>query len=367
MNNTFYPTIIIGAGQAGLAIAHYLHKDNRDFIILEKDQVASGWINRYDCLKLITPNPFNYMPGAAIETAEKFPAKEDVVKFLQNYASAFMDRIFEGTKVNTVSKPEKHFIIETNKGNFECRNLIVSSGYYATPFIPPLAYGLSRDVVQMHSLHYRNLGSFPDRKLNIAVIGSANSGISIAKELSTKHNVSLFEGNLKRFPRKLLGIDIFWWFKLIGIFKIGRHSRLGKKMSNKLMFVGDATYGLYPKALSKKHGFDLFARLTKCEGNLLTDSEGRKVNVDGIVWATGFRTNYHKFIQLDIFGDKNSVIHDRGVTSIENLYFMGLKWQYNINSFLLFGVGRDAEYIYNYMVQKNTFDTPKKQNEILIS
>ena len=366
MNNKHHENIIIGAGQAGLAMAFQFHKNNNDYIILERDKVASTWENQYDSLTLITPDPFLSLDGKKFETSEKFPTKDQVVNYLREYASAFKEHIKLGVTVAQISKEEDDSVYKliTNQGVFTANNVIVATGYNGKPFTPKLATDLHHNVIQLHASEYKSLASLPKEKKTIAVIGSGNSGIAIAKELSQVHDVALFEGNVKRFPRKILGIDIFFWVSTIGLFKIKTGTFLGDRLAKKLIPKGDPTYGYYPKKIAKEYGFKLFDRLIKCKKNILTDTKSNSIEVDGVIWATGYKTNYHEFIKLNIFDENNQVQHFRGVTAYDGLYFMGLKWQSNISSFLIFGVKDDAKFLYKQM-QSNKKTTKKYISKIL--
>ena len=348
--------IIIGAGQAGLSIAYYLDKNKEDFLILERDSVASTWKKQYDSLTLITPNPFISLAGKKFNTQNKFPTKNEVVNYLKDYSTTFADHIVLDTQVLEITQEEKLYRLTTNKGTYHATNVIVASGYNGDPFVPNMAKDLNDGIIQYHSSTYKSLDSLPEKTSRVAVIGSGNSGIAIAKELSKKHNVSLFEGNIKRFPRKILGIDIFWWVGSLGLFKVKRGTFLGDKLAKKLIPKGDPTYGYYPEKIAKKHNIKLFKRLVQCNGNILTDQNEDFTEIDAVVWATGFRTNYHKFIKLNVFDSNKQVQHFRGTTSYDGLYFLGLKWQSNISSFLIFGVKEDAKYIYKKLNSKRKKD-----------
>ena len=345
METVYCDTIIIGAGQSGLAQAYYLDKEGIDFLILEKESVGSTWKKHYESLKLITPNPFISLGGLKFKSKNKFPTRDEVVHYLEEYAKPFESRIVLGVTVTDINKQESLFVLETNGNRYRCKNLIVASGYNGTPFTPEMSRYLSSSVIQYHSSTYKSLASFPNNKMKIAVVGSGNSGISIAKELSQQHEVYLFEGQVKRFPRRILGIDIFWWVGCLGLFKIKRGTWLGDRMAKKLIPQGDPTYGLYPEKVAKKYGISLCERLISCDGKQVADAIGNKIDIDGVVWATGFRTNYHKFIPFEIYDINKQVQHYRGETAYKGLYFVGLKWQSNISSFLIFGVKNDAKYI----------------------
>jgi len=346
METIYKDNIIIGAGQSGLAIAHYFEKDQCDYIILEKDSVASTWKKHYDSLKLITPNPFISLAGNKFHSPNKFPTKDEVVQYLTDYAVPFKAHIKLNTTVQNIEKKDDLFIVNSNTSTFTCKNLIIASGYNGVSFTPKIAKQLNTDVIQYHSSTYKDLKSFPEKKMNIAVVGSGNSGISIAKEISKKYQTHLFQGEVKRLPRKMLGIDIFWWVGILGLFRIKTGTFLGNRLAKKLIPQGDPTYGLYPEKIAKNCGIELHDRLLYCDDKILTDNLGKKTKIDGVVWATGFKTIYHKFIPFKIFDINNQVIHERGVTSEKGLYFLGLKWQSNISSFLIFGVKNDAKYIY---------------------
>lgn len=366
MKKQHHENIIIGAGQAGLAMAYHFHKNNDDYIILERHNVASTWENQYDSLTLITPDPFLSLAGKKFTTKKKFPTKDQVVRYLRDYAKTFEEHVILDTTVTQVAKQEDEelFKLITNKGVFTGNNIIIATGYNGKSFTPKLAQELHSNVIQLHASEYKSLKSLPETKKTIAVIGSGNSGIAIAKELSKVHDVVLFEGKVKRFPRKILGIDIFFWVSAIGLFKIKTGTLIGDKLAKKLIPKGDPTYGYYPEKIAKKYGIRLFDRLVKCEQDFLIDAKNDSIQVDGVIWATGYKTNYHEFIKLNIFDEDNQVQHFRGVTAYEGLYFMGLKWQSNISSFLIFGVKEDAKFLYK-QIQSNKKKVMKYVSKIL--
>lgn len=343
-------TVIIGAGQSGLSAAYHLKNKGEDnYAILEKnDTVASFWRSHYDSLRLITPKGFNNLPGTKFESKEKFPEKKEVVEYLEKYSVPFKDKILYNHEVKKLTKTEDVFVLEVSHNDeiktIEAKNIIVASGYNTKKFIPELSKQIDSSIFQIHSSEYKNLKSIPDHVKKILVVGSGNSGCNIAVELSKKFEVSLSCGSIKRFPRKVMGFDVFIVAKRLGLFNINKQSKLGKRMSNKLIPKGDATYGIDLEKISKNHNIKLLNRIVNFDQKKLIDSEGIEIEVDAIIWATGFKPEF-SYIKLPVFDENKLPIHESGITAVKGLYFLGLKWQTNISSFLLYGVGKDAKII----------------------
>ena len=134
------------------------------------------------------------------------------------------------------------------------------------------------------------------------------------------------------------------WIKQIKCVKIIIQPFIGKILSKKLIPMGDATYGVNLQTISRKYNIELLDRIINIKDDFFIDEKGKSVKVDAVIWATGYRPDY-SFLKFNIFDNNNLPFHDKGITDIPGLYFLGLKWQTNISSFLLYGVGKDAELI----------------------
>ncbi|SOC05789.1 putative flavoprotein involved in K+ transport [Ureibacillus xyleni] len=341
-----YNTIVIGAGQAGLAVGYYLKQMNQHFLILDKGQeVGESWINRYDSLVLFTPRMYNALPALPFEgEAHGLPDKNEVVSYLKKYALHFKLPIQFKTEVIQVEQKEGIFHIETNQGVFQSHNLIIATGAFQTPYIPAMSKNISKEVVQLHSTQYRNPSQLRDG--NVLVVGGGNSGAQIAVELSKERKTYLaISKKLSYLPTILLKKSIFWWFDRLGLLKADANSFIGKLIQKK----GDPIFGYELQDAIKNNKVFMKPKVIDGKNTDITFNDQTTLNVDNIIWATGFISI---FPWLDINGvvsDDGKVIHQRGVTDVKGLYFIGLPWQYRRGSGLLQGVGYDAEFIVQHL------------------
>ncbi|PMC39055.1 oxidoreductase [Bacillus sp. UMB0899] len=337
-----YDTIIIGAGQAGLAVGYYLKQFNKNFILLDKGhEVGESWKERYDSLVLFTPRMYSGLPGMKFQgELHSLPTKGEVVDYLGDYAEKFNIPIHFQTEVESVSKMDGHFFIETNKGEYVAKNLVIATGPFHIPSIPPLSKKLSGSINQLHSSHYRNPKQLVDG--NVLVVGGGNSGAQIAVEISKERETFLaVSQKLSYFPLFLLGKSIFWWFDKLGILKATNTSFLGQLIQKR----GDPIFGFELKDVIKQGNIKLKKRVTDGNQHKVFFEDSSELEIQNIIWATGFKTDF-SWLKIDhVMNHKGHVIHNRGVTNIKGLYLIGLPWQYRRGSALLEGVGYDAEYI----------------------
>jgi putative flavoprotein involved in K+ transport len=207
-----------------------------------------------------------------------------------------------------------------------------------------MAGKLSPEVYQVHTGVYRNPSELPEG--TVVVVGAANSGAQIAPEIAATHRTLLSQGSpLPHFPRKFLFKGLHWWgdkFGLIAKPLIGERDRLHKKT----IIVGP---GL--KTISRRHNVELVPRTMDADGRTLRFEGGREVDVDAVVWATGFRYDY-SWIDVPVFGDGGLPVHDRGVTAAAGLYFLGMQCQYSYGSGLIYWVKDDAEYLVQHLAAR---------------
>ena len=332
--------IIIGAGQAGLAAGYYMMQQNRNFVILEQsDQVGQSWRLRWDSLKLITPNPYNNLPGLPFpKISELFPTREEMIRYLEQYTQAFHLPIQYNQTVKKLQQIDKGYSVETDRTTLRANQVIVATGAYQKPFIPEFSQNLSPEIFQLHSSQYRNPQSLPSGA--VLVVGSGNSGVPIAKELSTSHKVYLSCGSTPSVPRTLWGKDLFWWLYTLKVTRLNINSQIGKRLSQR----PDVRVGFNLKRLAAESGVILRGRTTNAIKNRFTFDSSESITINTVIWATGFRSAY-PWIHVPVFDSQGRPIHQRGITSAPGLYFLGLRWQHRITSSLIGGVGEDAAVI----------------------
>lgn len=344
-----YQTVIIGAGQAGLAMGYYLKQINQSFIILDKNQnIGDEWRKRYDSLVLFTPRMYSSLPGLLLKgDPHDFPVKDEIVQYLNQYVDAFQLPVQLQTEVKRVWKEYNHFYVQTIDEVYEAENVIIASGPFQTPNIPGFAQQLSSDILQMHSSQYKNPADLIEG--NALVVGGGNSGAQIAVELSNERETYLsVSQKMKFFPLKIGKKSIFWWFDKLGILKAPSHSWIAKK----IQAGGDPIFGSELKGALASGAVIQKSRTVDGDDTAIRFQDQTKLEVQNIIWATGFSLDYSWLEVKEVLNDRGRPLHKRGVTQVDGLYFLGLPWQYRRGSALLQGVGEDAKYIAEH-IQKS--------------
>lgn len=337
-----YHTVIIGAGQAGLAMGYYLKQINQSFIMLDKSQgIGDEWRKRYDSLVLFTPRMYSSLPGLPLEgELHEFPSKDEIARYLEQYAESFQLPIQLRTEVKRVRKKNNCFYVETNDQAYEAENVVIASGPFQTPNIPGFARYLSPDILQLHSSQYKNPASLIEG--NVLVVGGGNSGAQIAAELASERETYFsVSQKIKFFPLEIGSKSIFWWFDKIGLLKAPRHSWIAKKMQ----VSGDPIFGKELKDALASGAVIQKSRAVDGNGTIMRFQDHSTLDVQNIIWSTGFVSDYSWLEVKGALNYEGQPIHKRGITKVEGLYFLGLPWQYRRGSALLQGVGDDAKYI----------------------
>jgi putative flavoprotein involved in K+ transport len=334
-----YDVVVIGAGQAGLAIGYFLARDGKRFLILDAaDSVGAAWRARWDSLVLFTPRRYDSLPGLKFPgDPDGYPTRGEVINYLEQYAATFELPIELNAAVQSLTAKDGRFVVGLEDQSVEADQVVVATGPYQIPRVPAIAGGLAPDVFQTHSTGYRNPDDVPDG--TVLVVGGGNTGFQIAKELSATHNVHLSVGSRQiPLPQKLLGRDLFWWLTKLGLFQKTVESRFGRRMQDR-----DTLIGSSPRAL-KGTGVQLKPRASGASGQTIIFTDGSELQVDAVIWATGYRLD-HSWINLPATHNDGPIAHKRGVTEVPGLYFLGLRWQYTRGSALLGWVKDDAEYV----------------------
>jgi putative flavoprotein involved in K+ transport len=336
-----YDVLVIGGGQAGLTAGYYLCQRQLSFLILDKGSaIGESWKKRYDSLTLFTPRSYSSLPGLSLIGEEiKYPTKDEITDYLSLYANTFSLPMQLNTLVLKLDK-EDYFILSTTQGEFLSRNVIIATGPFQDPYIPDFSQLLSENILQLHSSKYKNPNQLkPGTTL---VVGGGNSGAQIAFEISKESKVYLSVGHqLKFLPQDIGNKSIFWWFDKLGILKANVLSKVGQFIRNK----PDPIFGFELKSQIKIGRVVLKPRVTSAEKNDLFFGDGSRLKVSNLIWSTGFKSDYSWINIPNVLDEKGLPIHQRGITTIHGLFFLGLPWQYRRGSALLQGVGTDAKYL----------------------
>jgi putative flavoprotein involved in K+ transport len=350
MNDTL-DVLVIGAGQAGLALGRQLQRQGARFLLVDAGaRIGEVWRSRWDSLRLFTAAEHDGLPDLPFPApAGTYPGKDAVADYLETYARTFGLPVRLGTRVTRLRRDDGSFTAETTTGPVTARQVVVATGPFSAPRIPEPARRLAADVVQLHSSAYRRPEELPEGR--VLVVGAGNSGVQIAEELAaTGRTVSLAVGTRPRtVPQRPLGRDLFWWLTRTGLIRASVDSRLGRRFRDRELVIGTTWRRL------QEHGVVLLPRAQSAIGRTVALADGRTVVVDGVVWATGFQADVG---WLDVPGAvaDGAPVHSRGVSPVPGLYFLGLPWQHTRGSALLGFVGEDAAWLAERLRTDRTAD-----------
>jgi putative flavoprotein involved in K+ transport len=349
MKKKHFSTVVIGAGQAGLAAAYYLNKSHEDFIILDEgNKVGDSWRQRWDSLRLFTPAQHNGLPGLPFPAVRgTLPAKDEIADYLSNYAKKYSLPVQFNTKVTELKCKDKGYELITSKGDIYADNVIIATGTNPKAYIPAFSVELNKSIVQIHSSQYKNPESFP--ALDTLVVGAGTSGVEIAIELS-KSRPTMISGrgtpHIPDFIFRFAG-KLYWWFAHN---ILTNRTPIGRKVKPKIITSGAPLISVSMKNV-KEAGIEHLPRLKGVEQGLPLLEDGRILNVTSIVWSTGYRPDF-SWIKFDITDHSGWPINSRGISQkFKGLYFVGMLFQFGLTSGLVGGVGRDAKFVVNHLIK----------------
>jgi putative flavoprotein involved in K+ transport len=333
-----FEVVVVGAGQAGLAMGYFLKRQGRRFLIVETGSIGSAWRERWESLVLFTPRRYSALPGLPFPgDPDGYPTRDEVVAYLEEYAETFDLPIRQQTPVGSLVEEDRRFVLEVD-GTVTADQVVVATGPFQTPYVPEVAERLAAEVFQTHATGYQKPADVPEG--TVLVVGGGNTGFQIAKELSSTHNVRLAVGSRQTpLPQRLLGRDLFWWLTKSRLFNTTAESRLGRRLSTRETLIGSS-----PRELRRRYGVELKPRVVDANGRIVRFQDGSELEVVAVIWATGYRPDY-SWIHLPILDERGRLRHRRGVTDVAGLYFLGLTWQHTRGSALIGWVKDDAAFI----------------------
>jgi putative flavoprotein involved in K+ transport len=338
-NQEHFDVAVVGGGQAGLAIGYNLAREGQRFVILEAaDSIGAAWRTRWDSLVLFTPRRYSALAGMPFPgDPDGYPTRDEVIAYLEEYAETFELPVRLNAPVRRLGSRDGAFVIEFDKTRILADQVVVATGPFQVPRIPVISGELSSDVFQVHSTGYMQPSGVPPG--TVLVVGGGNTGYQIATELSATHRVYLAVGSRQTpLPQRFFGRDLFWWLTKTGLIRKTVETRIGRRMQHR-----DTLIGSSPRQV-RRHGVELKPRVTGASSRTATFADGSELEVDAVIWATGYRSDY-SWIDTPIFDSSGRVEHRRGVTAVPGLYFLGLSWQHTRGSALVGWVKDDAEFI----------------------
>lgn len=336
--------LVVGAGQAGLAVGYHLAQRGLRFLLVDAaPEIGHSWARRWDSLRLFTPAEYSALPGMAFPSAPgTYPGKDQVASYLKAYADRFDLPVILNTRVDHVVQQDGVFRVDTSQGTLSARQVIVATGPFQQPATPGLAARFAPTVSQLHTSTYRSPTDLaPAGAGKVLVVGAGNSGLQVALEIARTHEVHLAVGSRhKTVPQRPLGRDLFWWLTKIGAISRPASSPIAAWFRKR---GGDLVIGTTWDDIDAA-GIHVRPRLTAADGHTARFADGSLDDVSVVVWATGFRPDYSWLDVPDVW-DGHKITHQRGASSVPGLWFIGLPWQHTRGSALLGFVGDDAAWV----------------------
>jgi putative flavoprotein involved in K+ transport len=348
-------TVVVGAGQAGLAVGHHLARRGRRFVVLDaNDRVGDNWRCHWDSLRLYSPAGRDGLPGMRFPApVHSFPTKDEVADYLEAYAARFDLPVRHRTRVRRLSRAGDGYLVDCGDVRFVADNVVVATGTFGrTPYVPECATELDPAIRQLHSSEYRNPEQL--RPGHVLVVGASHSGGDLALEVAAAHPTTLCGRDTGQIPPRLEGtamralFPVLWfvWGHVLSV-----RTPMGRKEREHARHHG-APFLRVKRADLRAAGVErVTERVTGVRDGLPMLDDGRVLDVANVVWCTGFRHDLG-WIDLPVLGEDGWPMEDRGVVaSHPGLYFTGLCFQSSFRSMLIGGAGADAEHVVRHLVR----------------
>jgi putative flavoprotein involved in K+ transport len=351
-------TLIIGAGQAGLATAYRLTRAGRDVLVVDAhDRVGDGWRHQWDTLKLYSPAKFDGLPGMPFPAkAWSFPGKDDVADYFESYAERFELPLLLGRRVDRLAADGDRYLATLGDQTIVADNVVVATGTFGrTPYVPDFADRLDPLIMQLHSSEYRRPAQL--REGSVLVVGGSHSGGDIAFELAETRPTILSGRDPGQIPVRL-GTPMFRVVFPIVVFLfshvLSRRTPMGRKEMEHFRFHGGPALRVKRADLLARGVERVHERVVGVENGRPLLADGRVVDVANVVWATGFQQAFD-WIDIPVFDEHGWPEELHGVVDRSpGLFFCGLAFQTAASSMLIHGATRDSAYVAKRIQQRPT-------------
>lgn len=355
-NVTGMHTVVIGGGQAGLAVGYYLARKGLRFVILDANpRVGDAWRNRWDSLRLFTPARYVKLPGFPFPAAgDAFPTKEELANYLEAYSQRFHLPVRSSLRVERVSRRGDRFVVSAGAQQFEAENVVIAMANYQKARIPNFAKNLDRGITQLHSADYRNPSQLQPGK--VLVVGAGNSAADIAMELSRTHETLMSGKESGHIPFRIESFFVRFvavrLVRFVGHYILSLGTPIGRKLRPKMLHRAAPLVRVKPADLIAA-GVKRVARVEKVRDGLPLLADGRTLDVQNVIWCTGYEPGF-SWIDLPVFEPNGDPLHERGiVTRVPGLFFVGLHYLYSMTSATIVGVSRDAKRVVNAIAARD--------------
>ena len=398
-------TLIVGAGQAGLAVSRCLTGQGADHVVVERGRIAERWrSSRWESLRLLTPNWMSRLPAWSYPGPDPdgYMTAPELAGYLEDYAGSFTAPVHENTTVELVEASAGGLRVVTGQRTWLARNVVVATGTENRPCVPPAAGGIDPAIHQLTAGRYRGPDQVPGG--GVLVVGASASGVQIADELSRAGRpVVISVGRHARLPRRYRGRDILWWMDRAGV--LGQtidqvHDARSARRAPSLQLSGARPPGR-PGCAGRRRG-EAGRRLVAADGPRLSFADDlpatiggaqarlervlrtidgylarrggedagpadppapftapagpagldlRRAGISTVIWATGYQPAY-PWLRVPVLDRHGQIAHSRGVTSVPGLYVLGLKFLYRRNSSFLDGVASDARFVAAHVMMR---------------